>query len=289
MNIYPSYTAVLETFNFPAAPDSGTVTAECHFEWGDEVDCSIAAVDTDTWTLSISATNVNAAGVYFITWSCEISTIPQTFYSEFIVEDQYVLESDFMSKYELFDIVEFQGNKYDIAEKNSRRLIDTICGQNFQSIFNKTLTFDCNGKEQLYTSERLDSITEVTLITGTGESDITSLVELDPRSHLWIKFKQASDIDEYMTVRKFPIGSKISVRGNWGWRYVPRNIVDAMELFIVDMLDETRRENKRYGISRQWQDTNRLEFSAKVFGGSTGNADIDVLLMDYILWIPDIL
>jgi hypothetical protein len=79
----------------------------------------------------------------------------------------------------------------------------------------------------------------------------------------------------------------VTVSGDWGWIDPPSNITEATSLLILDILEQNRREHHSYGILRLDQDTNRIAFDSSMFSESTGNIDVDVLIMDYIYWIPD--
>ena len=67
---------------------------------------------------------------------------------------------------------------------------------------------------------------------------------------------------------------------------VPWEVEQAVELLMIDLLDDTRREHYRYGIVRSDQGGNRLMMDKGIFN-STGNVDVDTLLMDYVYWIMD--
>jgi hypothetical protein len=75
--------------------------------------------------------------------------------------------------------------------------------------------------------------------------------------------------------------------GDWGWISVPSNIKEATALLIADILEDAKRDHHRYGIIRLEQDTNRFEFNRDMLSESTGNLDVDILIMDYVYWVPD--
>jgi hypothetical protein len=130
--------------------------------------------------------------------------------------------------------------------------------------------------DKLYLGKRIVHLSGVEMSVDNRTEDYTDLSEVDWSSKYAIRCEN-----------KFPQGSRVGVTGDWGWASPPSNIKQASALLIVDLLEDTRREHHSYGITRLYQDTNRLEFDSSIFSESTGNLDVDVLLMDYVYWIPD--
>ena len=282
MNTYPLYSDVTESFTIPDAPD-GDVLATVTYEWGDEVVAeTTASLDTGTtYEIAVPDEKLNAVGIYRIKWACDIGGSAFYSYTNFNVESPYLIETSFFANYPEFDIPDYQGTSFDVAEKNARRIIDTYCGQSFAPIFNKTLTLDGNGRNVLRTFPRLAILNTAYI----DDVDYTTIVEIDPETHHYVRIKPSLDTTT-LTYTKFPENTTIQLVGDWGWSYVPPNIEQATELLVMDLLDETRRETFKYGLQRLWQDTQRFEFDPSIYN-TTGNLDVDVLLMDYVFWTMD--
>jgi hypothetical protein len=276
MSSYPLYTQVTEIFDFPSLPDTGSVTARLNYEWGDLIDTMQPSGEGTIFTVQVPADLIVAAGLYNIRWGAEFDGSPKYFNTSFSVEEQYISEAEFMDAFEDMNTSEYSGDIFERAERVSRKIIDTYCGQNFQYVGSKTLSKEGGGSEKLYIGKPIIHIDSVFIGFDDRSEDYTDLAEVDWASKYAIRCQ-----------KKFPSGSKVSVTADWGWAAVPVNIKEATALLVVDMLEDTRREHHRYGITRLYQDTNRLEFDPSMFGESTGNLDVDVLLMDYVYWIPD--
>jgi hypothetical protein len=113
---------------------------------------------------------------------------------------------------------------------------------------------------------------------------------MDLRSRYYLKlveqYPHPDSSRDDLAPATFPKKTIIKVTGDWGWITTPWEIEQAAELLIVDLLDDTRREHHRYGISKLEQGNNRLEFDKSLLN-STGNIDVDTLLMDYVHWTMD--
>jgi hypothetical protein len=274
MTSYTLYDEVSESFEFPIEPDSGTVTARVNHAWGDLVASFAPEGEEKTFSIEIGPDLVVAAGSYNIRWGAEFDGSPKYFNTSFLVEEQYVSEEDFVAANQDMDILE--DGAFARAENIARKLIDTFCGQDFQYVGNKTISKEGSGSDKLYIGRPIIHIDSVLVGFDGRSEDYTSLVSTDWASKYAIRCE-----------RKFPSRSKVSVTADWGWSSVPSNIKEATSLLIVDLLEDTRREHHRYGITKLYQDTNRLEFNASMFTESTGNIDVDVLIMDYVYWVPD--
>lgn len=287
MNTYSPYTSVTEQFTYPSTPDSGTASVTVYYDLGDTVVAATAPtlVSSNTYSISINDELLGAAGVYRLKWSCEFSSTPFYSYTEFKIEDAYVSSADFFSEFPEFDTPEFT-NRFSNTEKLARRIIDTYTGQDFQFIKSKTYKYDGNDRDKIHLGRRLNSFSSVYI----DESDYTTKVDLDLRSKYFIKLIEQypypdSRRDDLLPAI-FPRKTIVYVTGDWGWLSVPVEITQAAKLLIIDLFDDTRREHFRYGISKIEQGNNRLEFDKRIYN-STGNIDVDILLMDYVYWTMD--
>lgn len=287
MNVYGSYSSVTEQFTFSTAPDSSSVSASVYYEYDTLLleDMSVNMISSTVYSVNIPDEITNSFGVYKIKWIYQISGVEYYAYSEFKIEDKYVNLQDFLNNYPDYELPEFI-SKFSSAEKTARRIIDTYTGQNFQSVLNKTKQYDGNGRNKIYLQNRLISYSSVFI----DESDYTEKVSLDLRSRYYIKLIEQypypdSRRDDLLPAT-FPKKTVVKVTGDWGWLSVPWEIEQAAEILIQDFLDDVRREHHTYGINRLDQANNRLLFDKSMLN-STGNIDVDTLLMDYTLWTMD--
>jgi hypothetical protein len=277
MTTYGLQELISESFTFPVEPDEGSVSVKVNYEWGDLVDEPTATDEgDDEYSIELSPDLMVAAGVYSIRWSCEVSGTPKHFNTSFYVEEKYISENDFMNIYEDMNTSEYNNDIFNRAERIARKIIDTFCGQSFQFVGNKVVNKDGNDRQKLYIGRRLVHLDSVEMSIDNRTEDYTDFCDIDWGSRYSI---QSSE--------KFPQGSRVTVSGDWGWIDPPSNIREATSLLILDILEQNRREHHSYGILRLDQDTNRIAFDSSMFSESTGNIDVDVLIMDYIYWIPD--
>jgi len=276
MQAYPLYKDVTASFLFPTSPDETDAAVTVRHEWGDVVLETSAPIENKLAAITVAGDLVVAAGTYNIKWSVSIAGKRKHFDSSFVVENQYVSEETFMNVYEDMNTSEYSGEIFNQAETVARRIIDTFCGQNFQFVGEKTISRDGNGSDRLFMGQRLNHIDSAMTKYDSRTEDITAKVRLDYKSRSTVQ------VDH-----NIPKSATIAITGDWGWVSPPPNIQEAATLLIRDLLEDTRREHHSYGISRIEQDNNRIWFNEKALNESTGNLDVDVLLIDYINWVPD--
>lgn len=287
MNTYPLYSSVTESFTYPSTPDSGSASVLVSYDFGDVVvpATSPTLISGNVYSITINDELLGASGIYRIKWSCTFSGTTFYAYTEFKLEDIYLSSEEFFSNNPEFDYPEYTV-KFDANEKLARRIIDTYCGQDFQFIKNKTISYDGNGREKIYLGARLNNFSQVLV----DDSDFTERISIDLRSKYFIKLNtdypyfdsRKDDLIRYT----FPAYTTVKVTGDWGWFSVPWEIKQASELLICDLLNDVKRENRRYGVTRMEQDSLRIHFDPSIFN-STGNIDVDTLLMDFVVWTMD--
>ena len=287
MNTYTPYSSVVEQFVFPNTPDSGSALTTVYYDFGDIVVDSVAPtlVSGTTYSAIVNDDILGAYGKYRIKWSCTFSGTAFYAYTEFQIEDTYVKYDTFFNNYPELDIPDYN-TRFNNTEKMARRIVDTYCGQSFQFIKNKTRTYEGNGRETIHLGSRLNSFSSVFI----DKTDFTEQCIIDLKTKYFIRLNTTypyydSRIDDVFR-SKFTKNTTVYVTGDWGWLSVPWEVEQATELLMLDLLDDTRREHYRYGITRSDQGGNRLMID-KGFFNSTGNIDVDTLLMDYVYWIMD--
>lgn len=258
------------------------VYASLIHDWGDVVvDAARATrVSEGIYSYTFSATNCASSGVHRIKWEYTIDDIDYVKNTYVKIIQQYIDADTFFDNHPEYED-EFY-DSFDNLEKKVRGVIDSYCGQEFQFYSSKTLTFDGNGKSTMLMPVRVDTLTEILLDT---DDDITDSVEILPSSDWYIRYDKEGDSQIGITRTTFTQDATITVNGDWGWPFVPSNISQAADILIEDFISNDR-ENFRYGITRVWMDTQRFDFDPNIFS-STGNIDADILLMDYVIFTPE--
>lgn len=271
-----TYTA---TLSLDSDPDGQTATVSLFHDWENkEVLSAQGATRTAVgeYEYNFDSDDLASSGIHKIVWSYTVSGTAKTKIQYINVYRQYIDAITFFARHpeteSSFD------EDFDQLERTARNIIDTMCGQEFQVIYNNYKVFDGNDRDSLYLGQRLDSID---LITYNGE-DYTAYIEFDPHSKSHIRF--AKSVEE--VARKFSSSYTVEVSGTWGWPYIPENIEKAAELLILDLMNADR-DNHRYGIIAAWAENQRFEFKESLTYNTTGNIDVDVLLMDYTVFVLD--
>lgn len=253
------------------------------FEWGDVVvDEETATRDSaGEYSYNFSAEELNSYGKFQILWKYKEGG---TFYYEtqyINVYSPYVTESEFFDSYPEFETD--YSEKFDGYERRIRAYIDTVCGQNFQSIQGKALTYEGTDKETLFLGIRCTKLTEV---LEKPDVDITSEVEVTVESKMFIR--RLEQLIPVATQERIYIKPRFSedtfyiLTGNWGWDSVPFNVTEAASLLIADLMSGDNAQMRR-GISQLKMDQYSVNYADSAMTG-TGNIEVDVLLMDYMVY-----
>lgn len=256
--------------------DAVSATVSLIHDWGMVVVDEVSPVDGtgDSWSYTFSENDTVSSGVHKIRWNYVDSLSDEHTKDEFIeIVQRYVEKLDFFNKYPQLED-EFEPYFYDF-EGVTRKIIDTFCGQDFQFVNNGVLTFDGTGGRDLYVGRRLDTYTSVLI----DEDEVVSAVTGTSDDH-FDRFLRITAVDG-ATRSRFTDGDVVTVTGNWGWPYVPSSISLAAETLILEMVNDDR-INYTHGIDQIWMDTQRTEFKDGLFD-TTGNLDVDTLLMDYTI------
>jgi hypothetical protein len=259
------------------------VFASLVFEWGDVVvDEEVATRNSaGEYSFTFSADNLNSYGKHKIIWKYREGG---TFFyvNQYInVFAPYITESEFFDSYPEFE--DEYSEKFDGFERRIRTYIDTVCGQNFQSIQGKTLTYEGTDRETLSLGIRC---TELTSVTEKPDTDITSEVEITVESKMFIR--RLEQLIPVATQERIYVQPRFSedvfyiIEGNWGWDAIPSNITEAAALLIADLMSGDNTQMRK-GISQLKMDQYSVTYGDGATTG-TGNIEADVLLMDYMLY-----
>lgn len=293
------------TLTLPSDPTSNAVTVNLYHEFGNTIKSSVSATRTGTGVYTVTF-GQEASGLYVFS-SCGVYRI-EFVYTVATVEykqNQYVeiftpytdSDSFFDEHPELIDSHEDVFNKY---EARARAIIDTYCGQNFNFYEDKSIILDGNNHKNLRLPLPITTVKEIILNSGDADQELVHYW-LDPTANTIEKVRQPGNFESSFYIRfkptviqsttprivdkKFRKDCTYQVTGDFGWRYVPTNIKLAANLLIADLMNDDS-EYRRHGISSISMDTTSFSMNPN-FYESTGNIDVDVLLMDYTLFVMD--
>lgn len=262
-----------------ADPDSNQMYITITHEFGDAVQARVAVTRNGVgdYSYDLTATHTQAAGKLKLYWDWKESTVTKTKTDYIDIYDEYISAANFFDLHSTFE-TDFD-DSFQSLERRVAGIIDTFCGQSFNSIISKTIKLDGTNGRNLYLPLRLESLTSVTSVTtsadGADSGDITIYVEVHPESKFFLRMKALN--------AEFNEDAEYHIVGDWGWPYVPQNITNASELLLLDIMNDDS-TYRQHGIQEVDMDTHRLRLHPTIYG-STGNIDADVLLMDYTMWI----
>lgn len=247
-------------------------------EWGVEIVAKTRATRTGTkqYQFNFSSFNLRSNGIYKIKWEYIISGKSYTEYDSVKVYTPYAYASDFFDQYPYLNNVN-NTNNFDRVEEKVRNIINTFCGQSFESFYDLYLVIDGSNKRTLSLPCKIQALNTVTAtITdnlGNATTDETDNIEISPDSDWFIRW--------ILTSGKFRTYATYTITGDWGWFYVPQNVTQAAELLIAEQFNDDN-AYRNHGVTDLYMDTHRMRIDEKITFNSTGIIDADVLLMDYI-------
>lgn len=256
-------------------------------EWGDIVLAETLAtrVSTANYSYTMTVNDTKSAGIHKIHWRYIISGVTYTKDVYVNIYQPYMLASDFFNNNP--DLEDDFSDSFDVTERKVRDIINTFCGQTFDPYFQKTISVDGTDRNTLYMPMRLQKVTSITLLEAPQENDpfnevddYTTSIGLVPQSNYFLRF-----LDRTTT---FGDEATFTIFGDWGWPWVPTNISEASELLIVDHFNDDS-TIRQHGITEVKYDTRSgYVFSDTIFE-STGNTDADVLLLDYTMFLIEMI
>jgi hypothetical protein len=293
------------TLTLPSDPASNAVSVSLYHEFGSLVSGPTAATRTSTGVYTITY-GQEASGIYILNsggkYKADFTyTISGTSYTQSQYINVYTPYADIDTFFtDHPDLEADYYEKFDKMEKRVRNIINTFCGQSFDYYPNKYIEISGSGKNTMHLPYPISTLTKVTV--NTGDEDQTVIHDsTDPtinniektkephnfNSSYYIQFKR-SYLDSVQTIivaSKFDVGDDYKIEGDFGWRYVPDNIIQAADLLLEDMMNGDS-DYRRHGMTTV--DMDILKYNTKdSFYESTGNIDADVLLMDYTLFVMD--
>lgn len=293
------------TLTLPSDPAGNTVSVNLYHEFGSLVsgptNATRASVGVYTITYGQQASGIyvlNSAGRYRIDFTYTISGTSYTQSQYINVYTPYADIDTFFADHP--DLETDYYEKFDKMEKRVRNIINTFCGQSFDYYPNKYIEISGSGKNTLHLPYPIAKLTKVTV--NTGDEDQTVIhdstdatinnIEKTKEPHnfnssYYIQFRRSflDSVQTLIVASKFDEGDDYKIEGDFGWRYVPDNVVQAADLLLEDMMNGDS-DYRRHGMKTVDMDILKYE-TRDSFYESTGNIDADVLLMDYTLFVMD--
>lgn len=300
------------TITLPSDPDSNQVLVTLYHDLSNDIiKSNIAATRISTGVYQITFGQetsgiyvLNSSGVYKAKFTYVKSGTTYSQYQIFNVYAPYTTEDLFFEEYPEY-IDKFQ-DVFDKIELKARNIINTYCGQSFDSFPSKSLYIDGNNHYILHLPLPISTLTKVT--ANYGETSAVVLYDSsDPSINNIEKVRQSGNFESsyYLRYRvadreyssaftgeslatnsRFIAKNIYKIEGDFGWRYVPTNVQQAANFIIADLMNDDS-EFRRHGIIETDLDrSTSFKFKGN-FYETTGNIDADVLLMDYTLFVMD--
>jgi hypothetical protein len=292
------------TLSLDNDPTDNAVTVNVYHEFGDKIlgPSSATRVSAGNYSFTIGDNAgeepyLNSAGKYRVDFSYSVSGISYKKNVYFNVYTPYTTSSEFFALYP--ELQAANSSKFDVIERRARAIINTFCGQSFETYLNKKLVLNGNDHTNLHLPYPISRVS--TIIYNEGEvdqatyydesADIKNIEKVRQpfnfNSTYYIRFKKGSTgiNQRIFDTAVFKEESSYSITGDWGWAYVPDNVTQAANLIIADIMNDDS-EYRRHGITSVDMDNIRFSMMSK-FYETTGNIEADVLLTDYMLFTMD--
>ena len=293
------------TLTLPSDPTSNAVSVSLYHEFGSLVSGPTAATRSSAGVYTITYGQLasghyvlNSAGRHRADFTYTVSGTSYTKSQYINVYTPYITADTFFEDHP--ELEDDWYDKFDKMERKVRNIINTFCGQEFECYPNKSIEISGTGKNTLHLPNPINTLRKITANKGTNDEqvlhdyqDVTlNNIEKAKEPHkfgstYFIQFRRSTldSINVLLLTNKFYVKDAYLIEGDFGWQFVPNNIEQAADLLLEDMMNNDS-EYRRHGIHSADMDILKIQTSDS-FYQSTGNIDVDVLLMDYTLFIMD--
>lgn len=300
------------TLTLPSDPAGNVVSVSLYHEFGSLVSSAQNATRTGTGVYTITygqqASGIyalNSAGKHKAVFTYTISGVQYSQSQYFNVYTPYISSSEFFTLYP--ELQQEYSALFDRYERRVRNVINTYCGQAFDYYPDKYVILDGTNHKTLHMPFPVCNISKVTLNPGDDTSTIihdatdATLNNIEKlrqpfnfESSYYIRYRNkggfgddesASRSFEGYSPSRFSNRSDYKIEGDFGWQFVPDNVMQASALLLADFMNNDN-EYRAHGMTSV--DMDAISFQMKdSFYDSTGNIEADVLLMDYTLFVMD--
>jgi hypothetical protein len=300
----PVDTTKTVSVNLGLEPDDQEVMVYVYHEFGDLVTAPSLASRTASGVYELLiGTNeggtpiLNSAGKYRCDFKYKVSSNDYTKSVYLNVYTPYATDDVFFNLYPELEVQ--NSSKFETFESRARAVINTYCGQSFDSYLSKKVIVNGNNHNVLHLPFPISRLERVVMDEGDigeaviydGIAGVKTLEKIRQPSNFnstyYIRFKRGSGgiSDRITEGGVFKESSSYSITGDWGWPYVPEPVTQACNLLVADFMNDDG-EYRKHGIVSV--DMDNIRFSMKSsFYESTGNIEADVLLTDYTLFVMD--
>jgi hypothetical protein len=248
----------------------GATTLSITHEWGDIIATNVAVSGTYAFTPT-------SIGVHKFVWSTG-----QTDFYEIVLP--MATSVDFFTDYP--DLETTGGDAFVATERRVRKVIEKFTGQKFGPYVGKSQEIQGDGGDTLALPVRCTALTSVQTVFG---DTLTDVVELGGDSDWYVRYKATlhapyRDIKRDIYWRGHDFFKKnmfYVVTGNWGWEYVPNDVVEASKLLLADGFGDLN-DLRKHGINRAQLGDFEYYLNADQWG-TTGNTEADLLLSPYVI------
>lgn len=181
-------------------------------------------------------------------------------------------------------------------ERRVRHIIDNYCNQSFDYVDGKVLNLLASGGDILTLSQRLRNLYyvkrgELYLYNSVDGTELVTFYDDSPfmivKTDTFNQYVHPFNTDRKRDITRhyrgshiFDTGAMYEVKGDFGWEYVPNEVNLAATLLVGEYFcsdSSYRRKNIWWAKTEQFE----LRFNKELLA-TTGNIDVDLLLMDYV-------
>lgn len=300
------------TLTLPSDPLSNVVSVSLYHEFGNLISGPTNATRTGTGVYTITygqqasgIYTLNSAGKHRAKFTYTISGNEYEQNQYFNVYTPYITSSEFFTMYP--ELQQEHGALFDRYERRVRNVINTYCGQAFDYYPSKHVIMDGTNGKTLHMPFPVVNISKVTINLGDESEEIihdvtdSSLNNIEKvrqpfnfESSYYIRYRNKESIGSDATVsrgydiyteKRFSSKSDYKIEGDFGWQFVPDNVMQAAALLIADFMNNDN-EYRAHGMTSVDMDAVSFQMKSS-FYETTGNIEADVLLMDYTLFVMD--
>lgn len=255
-----------------ALPAGATSLVITH-EWGDVVyEYDISSPDPISWT-------PDSIGMYRLEWS-NGTTHAKGYLPLLSRSDLEAINPE---------LSHISDELFAFSEEMVRQIIENFTGQEFGPYINKTLRIPGDGGDSLFlpvSAQRIESIVD------DAGAPYDELIEVAPSSSFFLQqkslFGRAYSYDAkrdifFNTHDLFNARKTFNIRGDFGWQFVPPEVVTAAKLLIADAAggdDVSGLRDK--GVFEAQMGDFKLRLNADQWG-TTGNVKADLILSKHVV------
>ena len=240
----------------------------------------VGEVEVEWYHITIDPALVEEGDSLLLTWEYAPAIgLPVTVTDRLTVVRPYVSLDQVRQEFPLLANRTYEELRH--IERVVRYTINNFCGQDFGKERDKTYVVQGTGQRSLWLPKRLLSLTTVT--SGYQVMGPMSFIT-EGRSLAFPGYAGARDIKADIGLvpgqpAYFAPGYSYTIRGDWGWDYVPEEIQQAARI-LMGRFNEPEQTWRRYNVDNIRANDWRMEFTRTSLE-TTGDVDVDMMLSKY--------